>query len=96
MVDALLFSVAFSFKFWSWKVYQDILVNIFYDILLFTGGIKKIEPALYKKYVDTEFGRQYVNSLQLCPMMKKKAKSGYYDVEYTVQFGEYKGQSLLS
>ena len=54
-----------------------------------TGGVKKIEPALYKKYVNTDFGCQDVNSLQLCPMMKPKLKSGYYDVEYTVQFGEY-------
>ena len=55
--------------------------------MFFTGGVKRIDPALYKEYVDADFGHQYVNSLQLCPMMKPKLKSGYYDVEYTVQFG---------
>lgn len=50
-------------------------------------GIKKIDAALYKDYIDKDFGRQYVNSLQLCPMMKPKLESGYYDVEHTVQFG---------
>ena len=35
------------------------------------------------------FGRQDVNTLQLCAMLKKKAESGYYQVEHSVQFGMY-------
>ena len=50
-------------------------------------GIKKIHEALYEDYIDAEFGHQTANTLQLLPMMKPKAESGYYPVEYSVQFG---------
>ena len=53
------------------------------------GGIKKIDESLYKEHINTEFGRQYVNTLQLCAMLKKKAESGYYQVDHCVQFGMY-------
>ena len=54
-----------------------------------SGEIKKINEALNKVHIDAEFGQQYVNTIQLCAMLKTKAKSGYYQVEHSVRFGTF-------
>ena len=58
-------------------------------LCVLSGGIKKIDEVLYKEHIEAEFGQQYVNTLQLCAMLKKKAESGYYQVEHSVQFGTF-------
>ncbi|KAL3869403.1 hypothetical protein ACJMK2_042088 [Sinanodonta woodiana] len=51
-------------------------------------GIKKIETHLFQEFASSYFGIQEVSGLQLCAMLKPKAKSGYYQVEHENIFGE--------
>ncbi|KAK3611505.1 hypothetical protein CHS0354_016438 [Potamilus streckersoni] len=51
-------------------------------------GIKKIESYLFQEFLSSYFGIQEVSGLQLCAMLKPKAKSGYYQVEHENVFGE--------
>ena len=48
--------------------------------------MKKIDNKYYTNFMDSHFGEQVIESLQLCSMLKKKDESGYYHVEHTVPF----------
>ena len=63
------------------------IMNLSKDYQFKKRGIRKIDEDLYKDFIDAEFGCQSTNTLQLCPMLKQKTESGYYQVEYSVQFG---------
>jgi len=41
--------------------------------------IKKIDPELYKDYVNQHFGTQIIESIQLLSMTNPKNEEGYYD-----------------
>lgn len=50
-------------------------------------GIKRVDPALYSDYTDRFFGDQTVDRVDLCSMLKKKQKDGYYHTEGSLQLG---------
>ncbi|XP_036003499.1 A-kinase anchor protein 7-like [Fundulus heteroclitus] len=50
-------------------------------------GIKRVEPGLYSDYTNKFFGNQAVERLDLCSMLKKKQKDGYYHTETSLQLG---------
>ncbi|XP_029983858.1 A-kinase anchor protein 7 isoform X2 [Sphaeramia orbicularis] len=50
-------------------------------------GIKRVDPALYSNYTDRFFGDQTVERVDLCSMLKKKQKDGYYHTETSLQLG---------
>ncbi|XP_052776513.1 uncharacterized protein LOC128214209 [Mya arenaria] len=50
--------------------------------------LKKIDTSLYTEWLETDFGREEVTTLQLCSMTKPKDKQGYYHVEHAINFGK--------
>ncbi|XP_034017805.1 A-kinase anchor protein 7 [Thalassophryne amazonica] len=48
-------------------------------------GIRCVDPALYSDYTNRVFGDQTVERLDLCSMLKKKQKDGYYHTEKSLQ-----------
>lgn len=50
-------------------------------------GIKRVDPALYSSYTNKFFGDQPVERVDLCSMLKKKQKDGYYHTETSLQLG---------
>ncbi|XP_061164116.1 A-kinase anchor protein 7-like [Saccostrea echinata] len=49
-------------------------------------GIKRIEPTHYEEKKTVYFGRQTIESIQLCSMDEPKSESGYYHVEHEIKF----------
>ncbi|XP_048346600.1 A-kinase anchoring protein 7 isoform X2 [Sphaerodactylus townsendi] len=54
-------------------------------------GVRRIDPALYKKYKNYYFGDELLNRLDLCSMIKKKQPNGYYHCESSITVGEKRG-----
>lgn len=50
------------------------------------NSTKTIDPSCYGGRGSTYFGRQTVESIQLCSMHKPKAASGYYHIEHEIRF----------
>lgn len=50
-------------------------------------GIKRVDPALYSNYTSKCFGDQIVERVDLCSMLKKKQRDGYYHTETSLQLG---------
>ncbi|XP_034060200.1 A-kinase anchor protein 7-like isoform X2 [Gymnodraco acuticeps] len=50
-------------------------------------GMKRVDPALYSNYTNKFFGDQTVERVDLCSMLKKKQKDGYYHTETSLQLG---------
>ncbi|XP_068610046.1 A-kinase anchor protein 7-like [Brachionichthys hirsutus] len=48
-------------------------------------GIKRVDPALFSSYTNQFFGGQTVERLDLCSMLKKKQRDGYYHTETSLQ-----------
>ncbi|XP_068199423.1 A-kinase anchor protein 7-like [Antennarius striatus] len=48
-------------------------------------GIKRVDPALFSNYTNQFFGDQTVERVDLCSMLKKKQKDGYYHTETSLQ-----------
>ncbi|XP_077443636.1 A kinase (PRKA) anchor protein 7 isoform X2 [Stigmatopora argus] len=50
-------------------------------------GIKRVDSSLYSDYASRFFGEQAVERLDLCSMLKKKQRDGYYHTEASLQLG---------
>lgn len=47
---------------------------------------KTIDPSCYDGMQSTYFGRQTIESIQLCSMQKPKTESGYYHIDHEIRF----------
>ncbi len=56
--------------------------------------MKKIDNKYYTNFMDSHFGEQVIESLQLCSMLKKKDESGYYHVEHAIPFTNVKPSEI--
>lgn len=45
-----------------------------------------IDPSCYDGMQSTYFGRQTIESIQLCSMQKPKTESGYYHIDHEIRF----------
>uniref|UniRef100_H2Y1B1 A-kinase anchor protein 7-like phosphoesterase domain-containing protein n=1 Tax=Ciona intestinalis TaxID=7719 RepID=H2Y1B1_CIOIN len=49
--------------------------------------IKKISPSLYEDFVETNFGDEIINRIELLSMLKPKQRDGYYHSEAEICIG---------
>ncbi|XP_078493193.1 A-kinase anchor protein 7-like [Ciona intestinalis] len=54
--------------------------------------IKKIPPTLYEDFVETNFGHEIINKIELLSMLKPKQKDGYYHSEAEICIDESTGK----